>query len=262
MSYDIVAPAPGPGGFAATPMPLDILAMQHIYGANLSYRTGADVYGLDNRSYRTIWDAGGSDTLDASSWAEPAGVLLDLREGAFSGRFDGVRRTAIAYDAVIENAVGSDREDELIGNGAANRLEGGAGDDWLTGGAGADRLAGGAGRDVLVGAPNDLRLHGGSGIDTLQIAGARLDLRLEAGTGITDIERIKLNGRGDTRITVDAASVLDLSTTRDILVIAGDSSDTVVIEGGVIDQGISGAFHRYQLGAATLLVDGDVTVVV
>ena len=44
MSYDIVAPEPGPSGFAVTPMPLDILAIQHIYGANMTYRTGDDVY--------------------------------------------------------------------------------------------------------------------------------------------------------------------------------------------------------------------------
>src|SRR5688572_22939473 len=120
MSYDIVAPAPGEQGFAATPMPLDILAIQHIYGANLAYHTGDDSYALRNASYNTIWDAGGVDTLAAPSWWA-GGALLDLREGAFSGRIHGSRRTAVAYDAVIENAVGGEGGDRIIGNATANQ---------------------------------------------------------------------------------------------------------------------------------------------
>jgi serralysin len=271
MSNEVAARDPDAPGYAATPMPLDILAIQHIYGANLSYNTGADVYRLDNRYYQTIWDAGGDDTLSAGSWAGPAGVVLDLGEGAFSGRIDGARRMAIAYDAVIENAVGSGQRDKLLGNAAGNSLNGGGGEDVLlgrsgndrlTGGAGADRLLGGGGNDVLIGAANDLRLHGGGGFDTLKLTGASLDLRLESGTGITNIERINLNGGGADRITLDAASVLDLSTTRDVLTVTGDSVDTILVSGPLVDRGISGGFHRYQLGAATLLIDDDVTVVV
>src|SRR5262249_27557917 len=49
-------------GLPATPMPLDILAIQQIYGANMSYHTGDDVYTLQTDGVvRTIWDAGGID---------------------------------------------------------------------------------------------------------------------------------------------------------------------------------------------------------
>src|SRR5688572_14653067 len=101
MSYDIVAPAPGAQGFAETPMPLDILAIQHIYGANMSYRAGDDSYALRTTSYNTIWDAGGVDTLSAATRTQA--TLLDLREGAFSGQLAGGKRMAIAYNVVIEN---------------------------------------------------------------------------------------------------------------------------------------------------------------
>ena len=78
MSYSIVGGAGG--GRAATPMPLDILAIQHIYGANMAYRTGDDTYvaALDG-VMRTQWDAGGTDTIDASSIAH--NLTLDLRPG-------------------------------------------------------------------------------------------------------------------------------------------------------------------------------------
>jgi hypothetical protein len=33
-----------------------------------------------------------------------------------------------------------------------------------------------------------------------------------------------------------------------------------VIDGDLVDRGISGGFHRYQLGAATLLIDTDIQV--
>ena len=259
MSYDIVTPAPGPSGFAATPMPLDILAIQHLYGANMDHRTGNDVYKLRNASFRTIWDAGGTDTLSAADYAKPEGAVLDLREGAFSGRFGGARRMAIAYDAIIENAIGSSGGDQIIGNGAANLLQGSRGADRLTGGEGADKLFGGAGKDLLIGAAGDLRLHGGGGFDTLKLTGS-LDLRLESGPAIQDVERISLEGGGTNGITLDAASLLDLSSTSDVLMVIGDAGDTVVLDGSIVDRGLSGGFHRYQLGSASLLVDTDIQV--
>jgi serralysin len=267
MSNQVAALDPDAPIYAATPMPLDILAIQHIYGANLSYHTGDDVYRLGNRYNQTVWDAGGKDTFSAASWAGPDGVVLDLGEGAFSGRIGGARRMAIAYDAVIENAVGSGQGDRLLGNPARNSLHGGGGDDLLlgrsgndrlTGGDGADRLLGGEGDDVLIGGARDARVHGGAGFDTLKLAGARLDLRVESGSDVMGIERIGLNGGGADRVIVDAASVLDLSTTRNVLRITGDAGDTVIFEGALVDRGFAGAFQRYQLGAATLLVDADV----
>ena len=53
------------GGYAASPMPADILAIQQIYGANMSYHVGNDTYLLPNplisvhQMRWTVWDAGG-----------------------------------------------------------------------------------------------------------------------------------------------------------------------------------------------------------
>jgi serralysin len=272
MSYDIVAPAPGERGFAVTPMPLDILAIQHIYGANLSYHTGDDVYDLRNASFRTIWDAGGTDVLTAASWSHPDGVVIDLHQGQFSGRAGGAKRMAIAYDVTIENAVGSSSADQLYGNRADNELRGAAGDDALfgqrgddilRGGAGADRLHGQGGDDILLFRPVDTRLDGGGGFDTLKLMGGR-DLRLVRLTSeseVSDIEQLDMRDGSDNLLTLNAQAVLDMSSTTDTLQVLGDAGDTVAIRGDYEDLGASGSFHGYRVGSATLLLDSDVTVI-
>lgn len=68
----------------------------------------------------------------------------------------GIRTTshdnlAIAYGTVIENAIGSNQRDLLVGNDVDNVLTGNAGNDVLRGGGGDDTLIGGAGADTLTG---------------------------------------------------------------------------------------------------------------
>jgi serralysin len=56
---------------------------------------------------------------------------------------------AIAYNTIIENAVGGSARDYLVGNDVSNRLSGNGGDDVLNGLKGNDFLTGGAGRDTF-----------------------------------------------------------------------------------------------------------------
>jgi Ca2+-binding RTX toxin-like protein len=143
----------------AAPMLYDIAAIQHLYGPNLSYRNGDDLYAFDPATpfYQTIWDAGGNDTISLAAFT--AGSLIDLNEGAFSslairspgnfsGTYDGANNLAIAAGARIENAIGGAGNDLLFGNALDNALSGGSGDDTLMGGAGADTIDGGAGIDT------------------------------------------------------------------------------------------------------------------
>jgi serralysin len=141
-----------PVTYPDTLMMHDILAFQHLYGANTATRAGNDVYGFGgvlggafdftvNRDpLLCIWDGGGRDTLNLSGFGGAQGI--DLNDGAFSdvGGFRG--NLSIAVGVVIENAVGGAGTDRLQGNAAAN---------WLRGGASADQIAGGRGHDVLAG---------------------------------------------------------------------------------------------------------------
>ena len=130
------------------PMLFDIAAIQYLYGSNNSWQTGDNVYRWDANAqiFETIWDAGGNDTIDASNQLE--GVVINLNSGEFSSIGQDIYNYAtgawrnnfltIAYGAVIENAVGSDYNDTLIGNSTDNVLDGGKGRDTLRGGAGND----------------------------------------------------------------------------------------------------------------------------
>ncbi|MBL8338310.1 MAG: M10 family metallopeptidase, partial [Rhodoferax sp.] len=74
-----------------TLMRYDILALQHAYGANASYRSGANVYSWQagEKFFETLWDGGGTDTIDASN--QTLGNVIDLTPGSFSSI--GLRRT-------------------------------------------------------------------------------------------------------------------------------------------------------------------------
>lgn len=147
-----------------TPMLYDIAAIQYLYGANTSSRTGDDTYSFDPATpfFMTIWDAGGTDTLTVSNFS--AGCNLDLRAGAFSkvsipsdplpagatssttATYDGTDNLAIAYGVTIENAIGGSGNDSLRGNEANNRLTGGRGNDSLNGDSGTDTAVFGGNR--------------------------------------------------------------------------------------------------------------------
>lgn len=137
-----------------TPMLLDIAALQHIYGANQSYKTGSDTYTFDIATpfFRTIWDTCGIDTISVESFSK--GCIIDLHDGAFSkitvdsdsttgfnwssppaiATSDGTDNLAIAFGCVIENVISGVGNDILICNAVNNVLRGNAGDDSLDGG--------------------------------------------------------------------------------------------------------------------------------
>ena len=105
-------------GYQGTPMALDIAVLQAKYGANLSYRTGADTYLLPASNdvgtfYSCIWDAGGVDTIvhDGSAPAvidlRAATLQVEAGGGGFLSYVDGVfGGFTIANGVVIENARG------------------------------------------------------------------------------------------------------------------------------------------------------------
>ncbi|MDD5287048.1 MAG: Ig-like domain-containing protein [Desulfuromonadaceae bacterium] len=180
-----------------TPMLYDIEAIQYIYGANLSYRTGNDLYTFDPATpfFRTIWDAGGTDTISVSNFTK--GCIIDLQQGHFSKitiesdsssginwstppptpTYDGSDNLAIAFGSVVENAIGGSGNDSLIGNDGINSLDGGGGNDTLTGGAGNDTMTGGAGNDTLTGGAGsgDTAIYSGNFADYTVIYSASTD---------------------------------------------------------------------------------------
>jgi len=196
----------------STPMLYDIAAIQFLYGANLSTRTGNDVYTFSNRQgeIKTIWDAGGTDTFDLSN--QTIGQSINLNAGEFSSlgvaktSFTGplapaVDNIAIAFNTVIENARGGAGDDTITGNAVNNDLRGGLGDDTIDGGAGNDRLFGNDGNDYLFGGLGNDKLDGGAGVDSMEggagndvyTVNTRLDEVIEQARAGTDTVRSRMS---------------------------------------------------------------------
>jgi hypothetical protein len=125
-----------------TPMIYDIQAIQYLYGENTNYHAGNDTYTFSPNKpfYMTIWDAGGTDTIDISAFN--LGSNINLRSGTYStitfptpapgsSYFNGANDLGIAFNVVIENVIGSGGNDTIIVNNANNNLDGGAGIDTI-----------------------------------------------------------------------------------------------------------------------------------
>lgn len=175
-----------------TPMVLDIAAIQYLYGANNTFHAGDDTYTFDPATpfFKTLWDAGGNDTITVSNFTE--NCRIDLNPGnyssirilsapvapgyTFSGatqpNYDGSNNLGIAYGVVIENVIGGSGNDILLGNDANNVITGGAGNDTIDGGAGIDTavysaLGSGCMLAISTGVCIVTDLSGTSGTDTL-----------------------------------------------------------------------------------------------
>ncbi len=182
-------------GYVGGPMAFDIAAIQYLYGANMSYHTGADTYTLPDVNapgtyWTSIWDAGGIDQI---VYGGTRNVIIDLHAATIdnSPTGGGIPSSAneiyggftIARNVVIENGSGGSGADSLFGNNVANFLSGNGGSDVITGAFGNDSLVGGFGadtllgnqdNDVVIGNQDDDIVVGGQG-DDLVVGGQGLD---------------------------------------------------------------------------------------
>lgn len=149
MSYNEPTVHSMTGRYAVTPMLYDIQAVQYLYGANMSYRSGDDVYSFSNSTTaRCIWDAGGSNTFDFSACT--GFVTIDLRAGGFSETVAGYRNIGLAYGVTIQNAVAGNGGSQVYSGASGSVVTGGAGIDRVVLGAGDDIVSGGGGSDTVV----------------------------------------------------------------------------------------------------------------
>ena len=146
-------------GATSTPMPWDIAGLQHLYGANQKTNKGDTIHEYSNTVpfYQTIWDASGNDTISLINFnkglkinltgGELSTLSFDVEDKRWSNKMHG--NLGIAFDCIIENAIGGSGPDVITGNQADNQLDGQAGDDILNGGLGIDGITGGLGQDTF-----------------------------------------------------------------------------------------------------------------
>lgn len=245
MSYSD-APNHQDSGFSSyyptTPMLFDILAIQYLYGANMNYQAGDNVYTFDDSGtyYQTIWDAGGTDTIRYD--ADTDGTI-NLNAGSFSAMGQRITHDngtttnetiAIAYSVTIENAIGGNGNDTIIGNAANNALDGGAGADQLVGGKGDDSytvdffLS-----DSLVVLQDTLTEKKNSGNDSLILRGNVTPAEtLNALTLLSNIENIDLS--------LTNAFDLNLTGNKFANILTGNAGNNILNGGAGVDTLIGG----------------------
>jgi Ca2+-binding RTX toxin-like protein len=110
-----------------------------------------------------LFDGGGDDdTLSYAGARTPAApVIIDMTVAG-----GGATLGEDHYDEV-ENMIGTDLDDTIIGDIQENDLDGGDGEDTISGGDGADTLVGGGGDDTIAGGGMDDLLFGEAGADAL-----------------------------------------------------------------------------------------------
>lgn len=185
----------------------------------------------------------GSDRLDGGAGRDTAsyagdygGVFVSLTSGL--GRWNAAEGDILA---AIENLIGTAHDDVLVGDGGANRLEGGGGSDYLYGFGGSNILIGGPGADWI---------YGASGFDTADYSEAygAIWIDLESGAGRWN------HAEGDTLASIDAVIgttwgdrlIGDGSSNR----LDGGAGDDVLLAGGGHDV-LVGGLGRDRLDGGT-----------
>ena len=147
-----------------TPMILDVIALQYLYGINNTYNSTNTVIELSaDGIYKTVWDAGGSDTVTVSDEKTAWNIVLpyykistlsdELAGWAESSGNDAnsnANSTLIWLLGDIENVTGGAGNDIISGNLENNILVGAAGNDIIYCGKGDDTLTGGLGSDEFI----------------------------------------------------------------------------------------------------------------
>lgn len=217
-----------------TPMVDDIAAVQSLYGADLTTRTGNTTYGfhstagnavydftVNTNPFLTIYDAGGHDTLDLSGFTGDHEVL-DLRPGAFSTGYNhgdaaelnatwGLDLPQSFWDAVYDGRTSNPAFlTENIGIAYNTIIEDGktgAGNDILMGNDVANKLDAGAGNDTLTGGLGNDTLTGGTGSDKFVFANDKsTDTITDFQTGVDKIDLTGVTGATAAYVSYNAST--------------------------------------------------------
>jgi Peptidase M10 serralysin C terminal/RTX calcium-binding nonapeptide repeat (4 copies) len=247
--------------YASTPLVHDIAAIQAIYGADPTTRTGNTIYGFNSTADRdvydfnintrpilAIYDAGGTDTLDFSGWNTPS--VIDLNPGSFSSGGGVEAFLTLAQINANRAAAGLPLRTQAIYD---LYLELFAGPQGLTNGLYKDNISiaygtiienatGGGGNDMIIANQVANILNGGSGRDTVSYETATSGVIVSIGNRYTgsggalgdrliSIENLKGSAFDDKLIGDGGNNVIDGgSGGRDVLD-GGRGIDTVSFAG-------------------------------
>ena len=226
------------GGQPTTWMPLDILAIQRIYGvAATTPLDGGEVFGFhtnikgalqpffdftqNKKPIITIWDKGTGNALDLSGFSGTASV--NLNPGTYSSAAGLTKNIAIAYGTQINKLVCTAGGSTVTCNNDGDTVIGGMGADTIRSGSGNDSLSGGNGNDIFYASTGNDTINGGAGTDTIVFAGKAGAYKIEKNAA----GQISVTGTGtkDILASVEVLKFADKSITSSGL-LAGTLNDT------------------------------------
>lgn len=238
MSYNVGAGFDLNGNYGITPMLYDIQAIQYLYGANMSYHTGADTYAfVKDAPLQCIWDAGGTDTFDFSACT--GATIINLNAGSFSSTAPGYNNISIAYNVSIERAIAGSGGSTIYANGAGNVIAGGIGNDVIYEGAGNDQITGNGGSDTVVFSKTLSSFSFSGSIGTLAVSG-------EGSDTLTGIAKLQFS---DATIQLSGFSSVVSGTAGNDALTAASGSQLISGGAGIDTLTLSGKVASYTLTA-------------
>ena len=155
----------------ATPMVLDVLALQHLYGVDQTTNSGNTQWtATGNSMYQTWFDPAGVNSIviddslrgwDIQLPDEPLSEVNPQPIGWLNTKTQSGEIPDSFYWLIgsFDGITGSPSEDQITGNASNNELNGGGGDDRIDGGSGDDRFDWApdqrGGNDTFLGGPGD-----------------------------------------------------------------------------------------------------------
>jgi len=204
--------------------PLDIAALQYIYGPSKYSRRENDTYKVSQTAPNFIWDGNGIDTLDASDIGQGGTIYLTPGNWGYTGinkasTITSAGQITVNFGSVIENLTGSAYADNLFGTDTNNIISGGAGKDSINGLGGNDLLVGGQGDDQII---------GGLGIDTAQFSGTFASYSISSSKSLSTVTDKRLSSDGsDSLSSVERLKFADKSIAIDLDSNAGISAKII-----------------------------------
>jgi Ca2+-binding RTX toxin-like protein len=243
--------------YASTPLVHDIAAIQAIYGADPTTRTGDTVYGfnstadravynfsLNTRPILTIYDAGGNDTIDFSGWNTPS--VINLNAGSFSSGGGTQEFLTLAQVNANRAALGFAPRTQATYDFYMSTFRDGLG---LTDGLYHDNISiaygvtienarGGGGNDLIIANNAANRIDGGGGSDTVSYETAKsgviivissdtYGLGAAWGDRLISIENITGTGSNDIIIGDSRDNIIDGGAGGHDILYGGRGNDTV-----------------------------------
>ena len=252
--------------------PLDIAALQYLYGPSPTVRTSDDIYQVSATTSNFIWDGAGTDTITLANISQTATVYLTPGYWGYVGTKSSLitvaGQIAVNFGTVIEQLVGTAQSDALYGNEISNTIDGGAGNDLIEGWGADDSLIGGQGNDTLAGGLGNDSLDGGAGTDTAAFSGNRASYTVsKTSTGwsvsstaegvdtLTNVERLKFGNLsvatdlGSNQAAGQTALLLGAVLGKHLMVAKQSFLGTVIdfFDAGYSMQVLSGALMRLDI---------------